>query len=472
MTRIFIPKDFGTFTLGYTIITFSLIFVLLGTHKALERFIPYFNGIGEQGKTKTLIKSVFKFGVISSIIVSIILFFISDFLAIKVFNSPDLINVLKIICFALPFWTIIRLSSSSFIGFKELRYRIYFREIIRPVLKILFAILVLLIGLNLLDWSKLYVLAIFITAISSLWFIKKHIIPKLKDFKPSKVSFKNILSFSWPLTLSTTILIFLSQIDYIILGIYRSSSEVGVYKIYVSLIVIIGIVLTSFANIYKPVVSELVSKKQIKQVKSIYSWVTRWIINLNAFNLIIFLFFGTSIITILFTKDYLTFPLALFILAIGKFLNSAFGPEGMTLEAFAKTKLVLLNALIMLLINLGLDILLIPKFGPVGAAIATSTAITIGGLIGLLEIYYFYKIQPYTKNNLTYILAALVTALVAYSLKYFFGEPNILQLIFYIAILALVYLSLLYFNNSLDQDDKLILKDIKNKLNQIKNNGK
>lgn len=472
ITRILIPKDFGTFTLGYTIVTFCLIFVLLGTHKALERFIPYFNGKDKRGKTKTLVKSIYKFGIISSIIVSIILFLLSNFLAVKVFNNPDLVSVLKVLSFALPFWAIIRLSSSSFIGFKELRYRIYFREIIRPGLKILFTIYLLVLSWGLLAWSKLYVLAIFITAMASLWFVKKKILSPLSKIKPESVSFKKILKFSWPLTLSTTILIFLSQIDFIILGIYRSSAEVGVYKIYVSLIVILGIVLTSFAKIYKPVISELISKKQIKQVKAIYSWVTRWIINMNAFNLIILLFFGTSIITILFTKEYLAFPLALSILAIGKFLNSAFGPEGMTLEAFAKTKLNLLNALIMLLINLGLDILLIPKFGPVGAAIATSSAITIGGIVGLIEIYYFYKIQPYTKNNLTYILAALITALVAYLLKYFFGAPGLYDLIIYIFILGIVYLTLLYFTKSFNKDDKLILKDVKNKLKNMKNNEK
>ena len=65
MTRILSQSEVGSFTLAQSLINISLIFVLLGMHRSLDRFIPFYNSAGENGKIKSLLRLIFIFSLIS-----------------------------------------------------------------------------------------------------------------------------------------------------------------------------------------------------------------------------------------------------------------------------------------------------------------------------------------------------------------------------------------------------------------------
>lgn len=464
ITRFLTPDEFGIFTLAQAIINISLIFVLFGTPKALDRFIPYYNARGEQGKTKMLIQDILKVTLVLSIIVGIILFLSSGILSNTLFNESALSLMLKIMVLSIPLLTFIRVTSFSFIGFKELRYQVYLQQIALPLLKIILAVVIFALGYGLFGWAWMYILSLGGTVLLAFWFFRKDIVSALSKVTEQSISFKRILSYSWPLSVNSIILIFLGQIDFLFLGAFRSSADVGVYRIYLYLVAILGLVLHSFAQIYKPVVSELVSKDKLEEVKETYKRVSKWIFNINAFGFLVILLFGPDIVTILFTKSYLVAPVALFVLAAGRFVNSSFGPEGMSLEAFGNTKLSMLNALIMLVTNLGLDFLLIPQYGILGAAIATAISVTVGGLAGLIEIYVLHSLQPFKLEHLKCLAVFLSAGFILYVLQFQLAELNVFWLIGLIMLLAGLYIAGLYFTQSLDTVDYQVLTRIKAKL--------
>lgn len=455
------PDEFGAFTLAQSIINVSLIFVLFGTPKALDRFIPYYSTTGEQGKTKTLIKDILKITLILSVVFGIALFFSSGFLSNTLFNDSALSSVLKITVLSIPLLTFVEVVSFSFIGLKELRYQVYLQQISLPILKVVFAAVIFTMGYGLLGWTWMYILSLGVTSLLALWFFRKNIISALSKITKKSISFRQIFSYSWPLSVSSMILIILWQIDILFLGVFSSSANVGVYSIYLHLVAILGLVLSSFARIYKPVISELISKNQPEEIEKIYERVSKWIFNINAFGLLLILLFGTSIIRIVFTEDYLSAPVGLFILATGIFVNSSFGPEGMTLEAFGNTKLSMLNSFIMLATSIGLDFLLIPRYGIVGAAIAMATSISVGGLAGLIEIYILYRLQPFRLDHFKYLVVTLTAGTILYALRLKFTELNIFQLVVLITLLSILYSAGFYLTRSLDAVDYEVFNRVK-----------
>ena len=67
-------------------------------------------------------------------------------------------------------------------------------------------------------------------------------------------------------------------------------------------------------------------------------------------------------------------------------------------------------SLVMMGISLALNFLLVPRWGMIGAAVATSLTVSCQYLISLLIIYRLLHLWPYDRRYLKGILAALGTA--------------------------------------------------------------
>jgi len=409
LTRFLAPEEYGSFVLAQSIINVSLIFVLFGTPKALDRFIPFYNATGEQGKTKTLIYRILKITLILSVIIGLVLFVGSKFLAHSIFKNSQLSLVLKVAVLSMPMLVFIQLVSSAFIGFKELRYRVYIQRLALPLLKIVLAIVVFALGYGLLCWTWMYVLSLVGASILALWFFKKHISSALSKVGKIPISFSGVVSYSWPLSMGSIMLIILSQIDFLFLGYFRTPAEIGIYRIYFYLASALGLIHGSFARIYKPVISEHIAKKEIVEVQEIYKRISKWTVTINVFLTGLFFIFGRSIISGLFTIEYTLYFSGFLILIGGHFVHSAFGPQGVSLEAFGNTRLMLVNIIAMLFVNTVLDVILIPNYGINGAAIATTVALIFVNILAYLEAYVLYRLNPFGLHY-AYVVAVLLVA--------------------------------------------------------------
>ena len=460
MTRYLSQDDFGSFTLAQSIINVSMIFVLLGTHRSLDRFIPVFNASGETGKVKSLIRIILQIVILTNIIVCLVLYLGTDFLSVKVFSNPTLSAILPVTILTIPLLAITMIVGYAFSGYKELRYHVYLKQIIEPGLKIIFAITVAVFSLGVIQWTWLYLAALLITAAVAVWLLATRIIKPLADVVSQKNNVWEILSYSWPISISSILIIIIGQIDYLILGIYHPAANVGIYRIYIQIIVLLKLILGSMARIYKPVISELIPEGKFQEIKDTYRKVSKWVLASTTLGLVVIILYGNRLTSLLFTDAYAVYPLALIILAVGTYLNSTFGPEGMTLEAFGNTKLIMMNSLISLSVNVGLGFLLIPDYGILGAAIATGVTLTIGGILGFLEIYILYKMQPFSRNSLKFILVGTITGLVFFYFDRWLMINNVLFLVISILLLIGFYSLGIILSGSLDDEDKEIIQNL------------
>jgi len=464
ITRFLSPKEYGVFVLAQAIVYVSLVFVLLGTPRALDRFIPLFNEKGEYGKTKSLIFDILRMALVTNLIVGASIFGFSKLISLHVFNELRLESVLKIMIFTLPMLSINEIVSYAFIGYKELRFQVYIQQLGLPLLKIMMAAICLTLGFGLMGWTWMYLFSVTGSSLIALYFSKKHIFAKFSSIPSVHVSFKNIFSYSWPLSFGLILIILYGQFDLLFLGYFRNSEEVAIYKIYLQVITIFSLVILSFAQIFKPTASELLGRNNLKEIKEIYQRISKWVFNINGIILSILLLFGPALIKIFFTRIYFREPLALFILATGNFLSSSLGPTARTLEAFGNTKLWLLNSILMISFNGGLNFVLIPKYGLIGAAISHSISLIIGGLAGLIEIYVLHGLQPFNLKHLKYILNLLLSSLITYLLITSFPEINLVRLIFLLVFFFCLISMGLYLSKTLDEVDLNILKTIKTRL--------
>jgi O-antigen/teichoic acid export membrane protein len=184
---------------------------------------------------------------------------------------------------------------------------------------------------------------------------------------------------------SASLIVLLGWTDTIILGIYRDSASVGKYHVILKIATVISFTLQAVDSILAPKLSRAFHDKDMTLFKKLVKVAT--IIN-SLISIILFLgivFFQDFILGI-FGKEFLLVSLPLLILCIGQLINSIFGPIGSIFQMTGNQKIFQNILLISFGINLTLNLLLAPKFGIKGVAIATAFSLITSKILGVIFI--------------------------------------------------------------------------------------
>ena len=103
IARYYGPEVYGLFSLTTMILAMILTFSLLGFSAGISRFIPQYRGKKESDKISYLFWFVNKILFVTSITFAVLLFFLADFIAVNIFHNLELVFLLKILSFFVPF---------------------------------------------------------------------------------------------------------------------------------------------------------------------------------------------------------------------------------------------------------------------------------------------------------------------------------------------------------------------------------
>ena len=192
-----------------------------------------------------------------------------------------------------------------------------------------------------------------------------------------------MLSESLPMMLTGSMIFIMGWTDNIILGIFRSSEEVGMYDAAFRLSTLSAVVLFAINAIQAPVFSELYHKKEMGRLQQIINKSNR---------LLFFTSLPLTLILCVFPNQILGFLgegfkgacLALIFLSIGNFVNSITGSVGILLQMSGHQKqynnIITSTAIGSIVLNL----FLIPTYGLLGAAVTSAGAKIIQNLLSVM----------------------------------------------------------------------------------------
>ena len=197
--------------------------------------------------------------------------------------------------------------------------------------------------------------------------------------KPHLISYKNILSISTPMLISGSLGVFLGFIDIIILGIFKTSTAVGIYSVAIKLSSIVVLSLATINVIAAPKFAEFWAKGDKQGLLKIARQSTKIIFWISFPILLLMVIFSNYILGF-FGHGFRTGELALIMLAFGQFINSISGSVGYILEMTGFqifTQNIMIASVIM---NIIMNLLLVPKYSIDGAAFASMITIIFWNL--------------------------------------------------------------------------------------------
>lgn len=468
ITRTIGAELYGLFFLGNIIALIGSMISRLGLDYAILRFVALFKGKAQETRILNTIKSALLICIIASVAIVILIVIMSPLLANVIFRKPQLVTVIMILAIGIPFTNIISMVVNLFLGLKEVKYKVIIENLLLPLIKLTLIILFFYKGLRLNGVLYATVISSFAVAIYCLVFIY-HRFPALR--KAGYKDKKPLLSFSLPIMGETILNYIISWVDILILGYFATSTDVGILGIIYRISIVLVFVQYSFNAIFSPMISELHGKNKLNDLERLFKLQTRWAFSLTLPFLILLIIFPDYIMRV-FGETFVSGALALAIIGVGRFFDTVVGASGLMIMMVGKPKINTINSLIILVMKIILNIILIPKYGLIGAAISAALTIALIDIFRVCEVYYILKIHPYNRKFLKPIIAAIA------SVALFFLTWQLIQTkfagIFDIILPASVFLLFYFgilFTLKLDAEDKFILNSIYSKLFNLRHNN-
>ncbi len=406
ITRLVSPGVYGLFVLATSVLHLLQVFASAGLHRAIDYYVPQYLAADEPGKARGVTLQVFGLLLLTSTTTGALLYLGADRLA-AVFGEPALATALRMLAVALPLLAVFNGLMASYAGIKRLKYRVYVRDVTRPTVRLLATAALLIAGYGLLGVVGGFVIGLAVAIVLGTVILVRH--DALRGASASLTPLREVLWYGVPLALAGVIYVVMGQVDYFVVGYFLASEDVGIYRVGYMLAANLLVFFSSLAPVFKPLIAE--ERRDGDAVAKRYRTATRWALGFSLPFAAILVLGAEVYLSIVFTPQYAVASGVVLALVVGYLISiTAGGPDGALLQGLGYSRLVFVNSGLLLVANVVFSVLLVPRYGILGAGLGTMLALSLSGAAALAEVYYYRGIHPFSPA-LGRVIAAWLPAL-------------------------------------------------------------
>ncbi|MFY4858276.1 flippase [Aliarcobacter butzleri] len=408
LTKNLSVNDFGLFSLSLTLFSILSIFANFGMSGGLMRYIPYY----EEKKKYNALKNVYYYSIFLPLAIGIVFYFFT--ILLKDIIEKHFIDDFGSIVNILGLYIILNAFISSQMKISITNGDFLYTKIHELIWHKIFPLGFLFLlafykKITIVEVAYIYIIGYILFSIIFLknnynYFSKIN----LKKFK--RIFDKNFFKYSFYSSLSGLVSMLYMWSDNIMIGYFLSNYEVGIYSaIFLVAVIVRNFWYMAFVPILLPVLTRYIARGDRINTKITYDILQRTLFLLTIPLFLIFLYFGEKIISLIYTNEYLEGMPTLYALIFLYLLTIFFGYATYVINAYGDTKVTFKITIMSLIVNFILNIIFIPKFGIIGAAVATGISELLYAVICYYVVYKRYKL--YINSKLIYFILLTITTL-------------------------------------------------------------
>lgn len=397
IVRYLSKSDYGAFAYVMSLVSLGSSLAVFGMDKTVTRFLPIYQERGEHpklfGTIIMMVSTIFSF----SFFLVLLIFGLQDWLAQSFINDQQAVRLLLLLIFLVP----IQALDSFLVGMLAIFSRpstIFFRRhILGPGLKLLVVLLLILLDRNVFFLSTGYVAAgafgIVIYFGILIRDLRNQELWKHFSFQKIKFPVKEIFGFSTPLLTTNFVYLIRSQLVIVLLEYFRSTTDVAAYRAVQPVADLNTMVIQSFGLLFMPTMARMFAKEDQEGINDLYWQSAIWITIITFPIFLITFSLAQPVTLLLFGERYAQSGLIMALLALGYYFNAALGFNADTLRVHGKIRYTVAIDFLAMLISLGLSLMLIPRYGALGAAIGTCGTLVLYNILNHLGLRFVTKIN-------------------------------------------------------------------------------
>jgi O-antigen/teichoic acid export membrane protein len=462
LARLLGADQYGMYSLTLSTLNIAMGLSLIGMDEALVRFVAVATGRRDKDAVWGTIQAGVGIAMFLSVVTGTALFGLSFLLADRAFHNLSLAPLLQLAAVFVPILTLSEVLGSVIKGFKRMDYSVIAQYFFQPLVRLVMIALLAFSGLSTVWAIATFGLADLLASGLLLWYLNRefHLSRPLKE---ARRDVKGLLGFSIPMWLADLMVQFQSNIQALVLGTMNTITSVGIFSIASQITSVSGHFTSSINTSSKPVVAQLYDQHDMQQVNRIYQTANKWAVMVQLPISLVMILFPAALLSV-FGESYTQGATALVILAVADLINVGTGMGGIILDMTGHTRIKLFNSILRLALYLGFDLLLIPKFGVVGAAIAVLIGEGTVNLLRMIEVYFLFKILPYNRGFIKPVVAAACAVIVVLVLGIWLPiQSSLLAVVMTAALLIMVYAGVTYLLG-FSQEEMVLLDGMHNRL--------
>lgn len=459
VVRLLGPSGYGIYVLAVAVITILSQVSELGLRRSTVRFVAMYAGQGDLACVRGVVKAAVLFILTVGTLVGTILFAMATPLAGKLLGKPELVSAFRLLAPIVPLLALVNIGIAYTQAFRVVRFKVIVQDLLMPGLELALALTLVILG-----WSTRGVLAAFVCSVTvgavAIVILSQRQMPWIGATQATEWRIRPLFRFALPVLLADVLLITTARVNVLLIGRLMSTQDVGVFNIALQTTLLGTMFLNSVNLIFAPTIADLVNRGETERLLTLYRESTRWVLML-ALPLYVGLALVAHPLMAFFGPQFAKGATALAIIAAAQIVNVGVGSVGLLILMSGHPEINLANAALNLVLNLGLNWLLIPRYGLVGSAVAYGLMLAIANLVSLTEVHGLLKLHPFSRDYFKPLLAGALALLLAWVSSHFLTWPETaLGQLTKLALFAVIYVSsLLWFG--LTQEDRYLVSRVR-----------
>lgn len=387
LVRSLSKADYGIFAYALSVVTMIATICTLGLDRGLARFIAMYDERGDRARVWGTL--VLQLGTIVGIgmAATALVVGLHGWIGANLVDDPRLGTLLAVMVVLAPLQALDSMGATVFAAFSRSKAIFVRRYVLAPVLRLVIVMALIASGGNLFVLGAGYVLAgVFGLAVYGALMVKvlreRGLLDRDDDgHRRIDIPVAAVGSFTVPLLLTDAMFVVLNTSDVVILGRTSGTAAIAGYRAVLPLARLNQLVMNSFALLFAPLMARLWARGDRNGLTEAYWQTAAWVTVLTFPVFALTLGFAGPVTVALFGTRYAEADAYLRILAIAYYFNAILGFNGVTVKMIGRIWLAAGTAGAALVFNLAANLLLIPRFGPMGAACGTASSIVFYNLL-------------------------------------------------------------------------------------------
>jgi O-antigen/teichoic acid export membrane protein len=384
LARLLTPAELGAYFATFTLVLVASIVAQLGLNRVAVRYVSAALGTGRPGQARSVVRTVFTAGTLAAIGAgSLLLFGVGDWLARAVFHSDVMADVIPVAAAWLVVQSLRSLLVETFRGFQEFGMATVFDSLLVDALSALTfgSFLIMRIRPSVGDVLAISVgYAAVVAAIAGALLLRR--VRRLAG--PGDVDRREIVAMAWPVLITDFAIYLLGTgADLLVLSAFRPLPEVALYGAASRLMMLVVAPFRIIQGVTPPLIAELYAQGRKRELEQGIRAAATLAALPAALALLVFLVLGPAVMGQIFGPYYRDGATILAVLSAGRLIAVWTGSCGLALMMTGHQKSMMYITVFSGVVSITAALLVAPRFGGVGVAVATATTASMQNLLQL-----------------------------------------------------------------------------------------
>lgn len=425
--RLYGPAQLGFYVLGGTLVFFANVLAQFGMDNGVVRYVSQYRAQGDASRVRGTILLGLWVTFALSLALAALLFAGAGFLAGALYDKPFMEDVLKVFAVSLPLFTLMNMSVDTMGGFRTAggahKHGTFVRQVVQPSTNLVFILVFYLLGAQILGAAVAYIISTAAAAAFGLYYLRRVFPPLLDRSTPAKYEPRALLGVSGPMIVANVTQQINPWAAVTVLGIFSTADAVGVYNAAARTASLSTLVLFAFTGIFSPIIANLYTSGDLDHLGSLYKDVSRWTFTGSLVVFLLTALLAGDILAV-FGEEFVVGWPAMVLIAAAYLFSSSVGHTGRVLTMTGRQRIVMFSTVGSTIVGVALNLALVPFYGLMGAAAATSVAVVLSNSFTLVSVRRLLGFWPYNREYARPLAAGACAAALAYLTKLVLPVPD------------------------------------------------